>query len=419
MIEQVVTIKNTDVTDCLKFFLTLHGIYTIDDDDYVCDASGNREATAVDGVEKNIQLYRSVIKDDVVVVNPFFEGQNAAVQNGWFYNRLYGSFIAALMYHIFNDLLKVALEQKTLGKKAPKVPLNVVKTISCIADEVDEKMLTEFEHLMESPDRREIFSIYYRAPQKLTVVSSGLFGDLKVFDGVSIRKKTLGVFAKLLQSILGLKDTQEITKYAVKASPDIACPKLESYFRCLYGLYFQINELAEALGHEPVNLDIMGKHIENIKDYHTLAKWQKTVQIPDNQRQELGANQMTGVRPAMTASGIPIPDGQQQQPQMPVASYAMTASGIPCPPGTDPGYGQFPGQYNQGFGGGFNNQPPASIGGYTHPSNIQVSGVSVGGIVNGVNPSSLQNANMAFGGSSIFNSGFGSTFANPNSPFRL
>lgn len=346
----VQTIHSKDVTKSLEFYVSMTGVFDVDDESYVTNTSGERVLIQdKNRVEHPVQLYKDVLTDKTaIIVNPYHETIGANADQAWFYTQTYVCF-SQILNQIVTRLLEMGAEQKayvpTKGNKksandndhgAPSIPLFVTNALAPVIDDIDAKSVDEYATVIAKVGPRELVTMYYSAAFIKSVVESNLIaGTCEDIQKIGIRKKTIEVIRRLYMAVLGVNSKEELENYAVKASKGIGCPRFETHMCVLFGLYRQLNEFIPLLGdRRPVNLDTFSKHIENIPHYHKLAKWQKSAVLSAQVAQDQNAGTAAAPVATTTPTGVPAPWATGIPGQ--VNPAARSASGVPLPAGMMP-----------------------------------------------------------------------------------
>jgi hypothetical protein len=383
-------LKTKDVTQFLADMVGI-AMYDTDEAGYIIDrGTQNRVLLANDGwLNPNgrpVLLYQEEIKDtEAHILNPLAEGLGQTPSALWFYRMLKASLLSRIST-LFRTIVSHALEEKKAGgkeadKEAGHLPLALLNLASQIIEEVDDKSLEELTQFFTDKNSDEFLTIYYQKKYLRSVVSSGLF-DKDETTGVptlrskfpKIRKKTWGVFERLLFGVLGVRNEEELTKFDRKADlrEGLTCYRLSSLLNVLLALYHEINPLLGHLVDRDVAIDLstVAHHITRLGDYANNAKFM--VQPPRGAAVQPSSSvpglvsTVPGLAPAAVpttnVSMIPGPRYADGREGPPIAVPVNPVPGYGTPPGFAPS--TIPGPaYNPGWPG----QAPAL--GYAQPSN--------------------------------------------------
>lgn len=350
--------KTKDVTRFLTDMVELAIRFEVDDEGYVVEKSTGEHVLVGEGEQRSpIILYQEEIKDQsALILNPLAEGLGLPPSAQWFYITQRAALIGRLST-LCTHIMTAAVEAKK--KKAPEakedegvhLPMELLKIAALIGDDVDEKMLVEFDKVVAT--KFEFLNIYYQKKNLRSVLHCGLFAPE---DGVSaslraklpeIRKKAWGVFDRLILAVFGAHDADELaSKYNRKAT-ETSCVRLSSFLNVLLAVYQDLNPLLDLVSPDiSVDLSKLVFHINHLPEYAGLARYMAQVDrratpaptapmIPGAAPQ-VPQHAYTPPAPVAWVPGPMTADGRQSAPVpvMPqMAPGAMPYGGVPMVPG--------------------------------------------------------------------------------------
>lgn len=390
--------KTALVTKFLKDMVELAIPFTVDDENYVIWSADRPERLLLsdDGkLNSNgqpILLYQEEIKDHTAyILNPLAEGLGQTPSSSWFYRLLQASLSARIQGLCRNIIHSAIAAKKTTDKEESHLPIEILNVAAKISDDVDDKTLGELELIFDSPESHEFLVLYYQKKNIRYVVRSAIFeheGD--VVPGIAsfrskfntdggvpkIRKKSWGVFEKLLLGILHIKTDEELHKFGRKSTgyqDGVTCVRLSSMLNTLLAIFEEINPLLSHInnGELAIDLSMLTGHIDNLGGYAINARGmvqsRQTTPPPQNNLIPGTAN-IPGAAPSAMYGNV----GQQQQPIIPggdiaIPGYNVPANSVILAPnaaqqGNMPGPYYNPPQQQQQPGPGFGQQPNCGYG---------------------------------------------------------
>jgi hypothetical protein len=368
--------KTTEVTDFLKFTLDLTmGAYDADEEDFIIDAKGER--LTIGDPPFPVVLYKEKLpRGNAHVLNPFSEGISETASAKWFYKTMRVSLAVRIAFALEKAVAMAVEQQKTTKKKGEvdkATPPALLNLISTVIESADSKMIDEIGYFAKDADNI-IFPLYARKMLS-TRVSVPLLEGGEVDLPKTIRKGSVEAFKKLMLRLFGIDNPEGLAKFTVKAHPE-STPKIDSYLRCLFNVYDQINDVVDAI--DPgmtVDLGAFRYHLDHLPGYSGNARSMVSLspsaeaaaraastqtqqpRAPGEVRMIPGAKRIDGSQDAPTPVLLPYygpaPAGQPPAGLRPVTantSFRPVTTGM-MPYQQQPGYGTF--QSPQMFG-----QPP-------------------------------------------------------------
>lgn len=272
------TATTPEVTEALRFFLSappgLSETYGFDSQNYVC-----RKTVVSDDevkLERLLEPYgtgaerrmlplalfqRDIPSGDLMLVSPFSQGVGANPPAEWFHRQQRVAAQTALVT-LVDVLLRTALEHKNAptpttskAKKAkeaePTLAPSLLRLISPIIEDVDDKVPTEFnrfiEHCAKERKVEDMLNVYYARLGNQATITCGLINNPASVEGRFARKKTLTIVTSLVRALLGVgPDDKTLDAFTTKAQPD-AQPRMSAVMGALLKYYTQLNPVLELL----------------------------------------------------------------------------------------------------------------------------------------------------------------------------
>ena len=395
--------KTRDVTQFLRDLVDTTMVYTTDDSGYVVSCkTGEKILLTDDGRRSPIILYQEEIKDNEAhVLNPLAEGLGQTHSSLWLFKTLKGSLLGRIESLCRVIISHTVAEKKKVGKEADKdqthFPMELLNISAHIVDEVDDKTLDELTQIFSEREANEFLSIYYQKKNLRHVVRSGLFDTEEDGNVVpsfkskypKIRKKTWGVFERLLLDVLGLKHKEELSKFDRKAD-GLSCVRLSSLLNVILALYQEINPLLGLINDKELTIDlsVLADHISKLPAYAGNAMFMVIPQKNAPPTQQMapsapvpvihpayyGAQQPPAQIPVVGYSGVPGPElAVGRQPIIPPVYDGQQGTGGFLPPMNQP-YQPIP---QQPYGNPWQPQPPPFNPPYQPMQNPNMSGLNI------------------------------------------
>jgi len=325
---------------------------TVDTDGYVVRVDSGDPVLVKDGQNKRaLIVYQERIADTAaLIVNPLASGLGDNAASNWFYQRMQASFNSRVL-GLIDFLIGTAIKEKS--KKDPKnkvkgeeehhLPMELLKAISPVIDDIDATTLTEYRGLVGDVNEAvEFINIHYQPRQMRCTIRSGLFeeGYTTAPTRSKVRKKTWAVLTKLMRTIFNLKDDEDTHKFASKKT-DVSCTKLASYLTTMFNAFSEMNALLDIQDSElSIDLTRWKTHLDNIEDYATNAKFmvQPTMEAANATTQAVPTTTPTvpvvgGGVPQTTTQGtvrIPVIGGSMGATTAPVVMPDLGTAQVPA-----------------------------------------------------------------------------------------
>lgn len=263
-----------DVREFITKVLITGGILKVDDAGIVYWKGAEDEMAVVDldGGKGILHTYTTSSKHpDAVIINPFSEAITMSIDRNWFY-KVTSNIFAQNLIRVMRTLIVLA-QEKEEGSYPDLLPY-----ITPIADKIDDKVLTEFNYIVEV-GTKDFCSIVYHARAKETKLFLGIedpTGDFtKAIPTSKVRKKTWTLLQTLLKSIF--KTEGPVSNDLVSSTCLMNCPHFRTYMdvwiRCWRAIE-PIAALTDPINEElPELLDDIESHLERIDAYFKLCQW--------------------------------------------------------------------------------------------------------------------------------------------------
>lgn len=315
----------------------------------------------VDGEKKKAVLYGSASQtgDNTVLINPYAEGAASATQTTWFYlsrNQILGTCIGKLIHNVLeftakrnavNTKVAEGLKKKTKTKDKdaldPKVSAAILALLAEDANEVDEKMVKEFDTI--TADRSQFFTIYYNQTKDMGMVSCIIFNEKQRAAYKSVRTKTWSV---LTRTICRLFDCTDLSVFNYKPST-LSCKVLESFINILVNVYRKLSEFWSQLQEEfnlhdikIENLNYLENHLGDLPMYQRRGRILVAPEVTSSSAGAVPWSVPSGAAPVATAptvGGVSVFSGNAQAQAATVGAMAPSgAMGFCAPAPVAPSY---------------------------------------------------------------------------------
>jgi hypothetical protein len=330
--------SNENVSHFLKGLLELGGGYKVDNTPDLLIrsvANGNKVETINSGDSfKQLAIYGTVAPD-VIIINPFAEGEADSTRNTWFYhsrNILLSAVIAKAMIHV----LTVAAKSHNSKTEADKNELKTIKFIGKFAIDVDNKLITEFRSIAKNLS--DFVKIYYNKSKHCSSLNCCLFSDSCQKQHPNIRVASWEILRGIFLKIMRVKSLDEYK--IAPTSADI--PVFESFCYVFINVFENLKPVLE-LVNIPVELDELKGHLKYLDAYHQRAKWCASTSVVQPAVTNAPSKLPSSVQPAApwipptpAANTLPksVTGGAPMMPQSqpyPVQPVGMMPMGVPAP----------------------------------------------------------------------------------------
>jgi len=333
------SLKRTDVTKALKFFVGMSGVYSVDNDGYIKNTAGEVVKIGNKTDPKDLMVFNEVITNpNAAILNPFAEGLGETDDQYWFYESFSMSFSIWV-----TQLIKFISENAVVAsnkKSKADLPVELVSMVSPYAELVDKKTEDELEKIMK--DVRSFMNVVYKRKSKTAVFRCAVFEGpsfREQFPGV--RKKTWDFLELVLSHIFKTPDPTStpydkiLDEYSYTTEV-IGCPKIDAVMHIYYMLAVKLNPYYELMDkfcsdetsvrEYAIDLSTFSYHLNNLNEYYQLARH---IIQPNTVKQATPAQQnMMSTVPApmgvggMMYSTVPVPNnsGFNLSPNVPVPS---------------------------------------------------------------------------------------------------
>ena len=267
-----------DVRVFITHMLITGGVLKVGDDGIVYWKGAEDEPALVelDGGKGILHTYTTQAKHpDAVIINPFAEGITVSADRNWFYK---------VTSNIFSQsLIRTMRTLLTLAMNPDECPHpELVSYLTPIVGKVDEKLLTEFEYIVEV-GTKDFCSLVYNNRAKETKLFLGIedsTGDFqKSIPSSKVRKKSWLIFQELLRTIF--KTEGPVSPEFVSSTCLVVCPHFRTYldiwlrcWRAIEPITILVDPLNEELS---IMLDEIETHVDRIDVYHKMCQWTSQV----------------------------------------------------------------------------------------------------------------------------------------------
>ena len=231
------SIKQSDISDFLKYLIELGGMYKVDESNYVLMRTiVNDEVIYKPEMVKNgettapLSCYHE--KDTPIgsiIVNPFREGSVDTVDKKWFYTTK-TIIVSGLLSSIIKTIIEDVLECKNKKKKEDieTSSLSHAELISKFVDIVDDKLVEEFKTI--SSNIKGFANIFYLTNKREAKFRVGVY-DTSFRDQFkrNVRQKSWTIFENIVNTVLDT--TPDMTEFICKPTDHMGAPKFEAYLK--------------------------------------------------------------------------------------------------------------------------------------------------------------------------------------------
>lgn len=256
------SIKTSDVTESLRFFISLSSNFYVDAAGYVCKINDEGRHYKYKGSaaseEKEIVVYQETMPEGThyYTLNPYAEGYGDRTTGQlFFYDSIRAGVVGKVRMLIMLTLLRAISDKGlkiTTQLEVPPASKSFMDFLSgkigkkSILDEVDEKMFTEAEEYLSSRQMKEtLISPVPRPRRAESALSIPMLQTENYADNVNgVRKKTVLVIQAILANMFDLHTAEDFERYTQK--PDEGAPsKMGSWLKVIYKIYEKINPALE------------------------------------------------------------------------------------------------------------------------------------------------------------------------------
>ncbi|CAK9253464.1 unnamed protein product [Sphagnum jensenii] len=296
--------------------------------------------------KKPILLYQENITDnEAYILNPLAEGLGPMNLPAREFYRLQEAALAGRLFSLFSAIIRLSIASKKYKAgdgKPPEMPFEFVELSGKIIDDVDDTTLKELSQLIfgdrgdDKPrDGQELIKLYYQKNNIRYVMRTGLFDEPSPDDTHAtlatyrskhpkIRKKSWGVFEKLMLGVFGITHHSEFDKFYTKGNPDVSCIKLDSYIRLLIMIYIELNPYFAA-NDDDIDLSKLHHHCRLLSHYADIARFMiHTENAPPASREQVPGGWNNAV-PTTSVPGV-VPGAWR--PQNPTPTSTVPVGGI-------------------------------------------------------------------------------------------
>lgn len=237
------------VTDTIRFFVEFDGVFEVNDDDLVVRKGKSDDFVEID-IEKNgklarsrLVLYKENIPGDIdaTILNPFSEGMRKNEAVSWLYKTTAATFDYKVNSYMHQVLTLAVAAQKEDLSGIDKDFLNI---ISKYTKKADDKMIKEFEMIMEQP--LTLFDTNYSMRDQKSRVICHMFKGPGFKDQFKdIRKKSWPVFSEIYCDLFDIdktiKDEKKMDKFTTGMKA-VKIPKITAIMNMWGNLYETVHD---------------------------------------------------------------------------------------------------------------------------------------------------------------------------------
>ena len=320
--------SNDNIINFITGIIELGGAFKVDEnpDKLIHSvASGEVCTLPIDGGERQLAAYGSMASD-VVIINPFAEGESNTTRATWFYhsrNLLVGALIIKCMRH----LIEVAAKCHDKKYKETKDDLKVMKFLGKYANKIDNKLINEVNKITESLDG--FITIYYNKKERKCNLNCLLERDVaelkEIYKTSNIRVSSWDVLKAVFHSVVGVKDIKEYQTTPVSAN----IPVFESFIYLYLNLFDNMRAALKLVGIDVDKVDDLKGHLKYLEMYYQKAKWCTSTssvvskaQVVEQPKTTVAPWQTSNL-PSSVVGGVPMPTmGANNVARMPTSVTA-------------------------------------------------------------------------------------------------
>lgn len=318
--------SDKNITDFISGMIMLGGGNQVTDDDnkmILNMKDENCTLTLDDNTQRNLAVFGTK-SPDVIIINPFAEGESNSSRNNWFYHSR-NILLACMVAKCVKKVLEAGARAHSKKVKEEKNDKKFIPYLSKYASACDSKTVDEFQRLIKTPT--DFFMIYYNKKKRQAEIRSNLFREESKTIYSSIRVATWEALRNILLKILGVKDLAEYN------TPSKSCniPVLESFTNVYLNIFDNMKEILELCDVKNIDTSAIRSHLSMLDAYHQRAKWcMSTLSIvsAEKKKEEAAKEARKSALPPALANTTPW-----SIPGMPSLPPALTQTPVtPCVP---------------------------------------------------------------------------------------
>lgn len=325
--------SNDNIISFITGIIELGGAFKVDEnpDKLIHSvASGDVCTLPIDGGERKLAAYGSMASD-VVIINPFAEGESNTTRATWFYHSR-NLLVAALVIKCMRHMIDTAARCHDKKYKETKEDLKVMKFLGKYSTKIDSKMVTEINKITESLDG--FITIYYNKKDRKCNLNCLLERDVaelkEIYKTSNIRVSSWDVFKAVFHSVIGVKDIKEYQTTPVSAN----IPVFESFIYLYLNLFDNMRPALQLVDIDASKVEDLKGHLKYLEMYYQKAKWCASTSNVVSKAQVIEppkptvAPWQTSNLPSSVVGNVPMPTmGMNVAPRMP-SSVTAPMSGF-------------------------------------------------------------------------------------------
>lgn len=308
--------KIADVTNDLKFLMTLTDIFGVDDKgfwiDILKDERFKYNVDANDTPKEIIVFQDPLPKGEYYYFNPLAEGLGDKSPATKLYERtVRANFNANLRIAIVSLLASLVSSKEKDGNDLTHVELRMasvpIDKKTTLIDYADEKLIDEVKKIFDRT-HENFFSVVYIQAQQTARAHCDVFLDPQWSEkyGADIRKKSILAFKSVILGVLGLEDEKDFSQFSVKYNPDSkSAAKLDTTLRVYHKLYSRFNEILPE--QRAIDLGTLNEVIDRLPMAYSIAKHMVQPSLPKSKPLDLSPSDTSHLAGPTTSSGKRMP----------------------------------------------------------------------------------------------------------------
>lgn len=319
--------SNENISTFLKGLLEVGGVHKVEDtpDKYVRNVlSGKIEELPIEAGSRKLAIF-GTMANDVIIVNPFAEGESNTTRTTWFYHDR-NIAISALLAKAMEHVLTVAARSHNKKAKEEANDQKVIKFVGKYAVNVDNKMVTEFKQVRKN--LAEFATIYYNKKKRFSTLNCVLFNEGTPKIHPSVRAGSWDVLKAIFLKVVNVKSLDEFK--IEPQNPDM--PVFESFCYVFLNVLDNIKPVLELAG-VSVDTEELKGHLKYLSMYQQRAKWcASTAQVvPQAQKLEEQKKTTPAVPTGLMNNNVPWAPARSLPTGLRGASMMPPQPSVPMP----------------------------------------------------------------------------------------